>query len=169
MLLRSLVLTALALGCRPSESAEPPGFEGLVNGFLEGDYALVMRRCPVELGESGIDPALSEWCLIGLPAARRLALDTRGARAFVEAVCLDAPTGRPRGEVGLREFYVREIARWLGLALRAQGREATLNEAVDATVVEFSALCRVEAGAVRQGLDTQIEEPGFRRVGARRR
>lgn len=159
---RSLLTTAaitmsmLAASCRGGET-NAPDLEALINAHLEGDYDRVLRWCPTILDDRELgDEATRDWCMVVVPAAMRLSRDTVRAQQFVEAVCVDAPTGRAKGSEGFRTHYVREIARWVGLAMRAQRREDQLNAAVESTTLALSPACRVDPGDVALGIDTEI-------------
>jgi hypothetical protein len=149
-------LAALALvACASAGARRPPGHEALVNAHMQGNYEQVLRWCPVILEDSGADPAQSDWCLFGYPAALRLALDSEGALGFMRSVCTDL-AGHPSGDEAFRVFYVREVARWFALPMRMQKRDATLPRALRSTVNEFSEVCLVDPEAVRVGLDTHL-------------
>lgn len=157
-----LLGTVLLLACAAASAAchrassRPPTHDELINAHLEGDYQEVLRWCPVMFDDPDSDARLSEWCLYGLPAAMRLAMDTKSAHDFVRTVCVDEPTGRVQGSQEFREYYVREASRWVALALRAQGRVETLGGALESTMADFSEACEVDAAVVAEGIDTQI-------------
>lgn len=155
-----VTLAALGLGlavaaCAAPGRSRPPGHEALVNEHMLGNYEAVLRWCPVILEDPGADPAQSDWCLFGYPAALRLALDSENALGFVRSMCTDL-AGQPRGDEEFRVFYVREVARWLALPMRMQKRDATLARAVRSSIEDFSEVCRVTPAAVLVGLDTQL-------------
>ena len=152
----SLGLALLASACANQRTgSRAPDHEALVNAHMRGDYGEVLDWCPVLLEDPGADPAVSDWCLFGYPAALRLALDNEAAVVFMRTACTDL-TGKVVGDEDFRVFFVREVARWLALPLRHQGLDATLPRAVRSVVQEFSGICQVEADAVARGLDTQI-------------
>lgn len=151
----SVLALAGLLGCAASTSSQPPNHEALVNEHMKGNYAEVLRWCPMILDDPGADPVQSDWCLFGYPAALRLSLDTDSALLFMRTVCTDL-AGHAVGKQSFREFYVREVARWFALPMRLQNQDALLPRAVEATVADFSAACLVDPETVGRGLDTRL-------------
>ena len=122
---------------------------------MQGNYAEVVRWCPLIIDAPGADPRLSDWCLFGYPAALRLSLDTPAALAFVRSVCTDL-SGKARGHADFRVFYVREVTRWVALPMRLQKQDAVLSRAVRATMQDYGEICQVDPEVVRAGLDTSL-------------
>lgn len=153
--LAGLALAGSALACRPSPSV-PPDRQALVTAHLQGDYSEVLHWCPRMLYETTIDRQVTDWCVYGLPAAMRLSLDSAAANEFVHNMCVDPPSGMTKGSDDFRAYYVREVARWVALPLRAQKLERNLDAAVDASLTDFSAACEIDPATAREGLETTI-------------
>lgn len=143
------------LGCASQRESRPPTHAELVVDHMQGDYAEVLRWCPVILGDRGADPAVSDWCLFGYPAALRLTLDTDEALSFMRLVCTDMTTGS-LAEPSFRRFYVREVARWYALPMRMQREDRALARGLPATVEAFSGACEVDPTLVYVTLDTKL-------------
>ncbi|PRQ06594.1 hypothetical protein ENSA7_36970 [Enhygromyxa salina] len=148
-------------GCARGAASRPPTHEELVTDHMQGDYAEVLRWCPVILGDRGADPAQSDWCLFGYPAALRLTLDAERARSFMGRVCTDASGGSP-ADPAFRVAYVREVARWYALPMRMQGQDSALARGFGVTVQALSAACSVDPELVLADVD--IELPTRRRA-----
>lgn len=149
------VTVAVGLGCAPRPRSEVPSHDELVTDHMSGRYAEVVRWCPQILDDSGADPAQSDWCLFGYPAALRLSLDSEGALAFVRSVCRDL-TGAARGDREFRAFYAGEVARWLALPMRLQRQDAALERALPLAIQEIGAACLVDPAELEGGLDTRL-------------
>lgn len=146
-------LTTLA--CRPKDRTVAPSHDELVTDHMQGRYVEVLRWCPRIVEDAGADPAQSDWCLFGYPAALWLNLETKASLAFVRSVCTDL-SGSARGHAEFRIFYVREVVRWYALPLRLGGEDRALMRALPATVEVLSAACFVDPAAVHSGLDTEL-------------
>ena len=146
---------ANVFGCASERLSRPPTHDELVVDHMRGDYAEVLHWCPVILGDRGADPALSDWCLFGYPAALRLTLDTEQALHFMGMVCTDVTSGS-LADPAFRTFYVREVARWVALPMRHQRQSRALARGLRATVEAFSEACELDPELVYVDLDTEI-------------
>ena len=132
-----------------------PTHDELVLDHMRGRYVEVLRWCPRIVEDAGADPAQSDWCLFGYPAALWLNFETKASVAFVRTVCTDL-TGSPRGEESFRRFYVGEVVRWYALPLRLEGEDEALMRSLPATVELLSAACFVDPAQVNANLDTEL-------------
>lgn len=149
------VVGVSTFGCATERPSRPPTHDELVVEHMQGNYAEVLRWCPLILADRGADPALSDWCLFGYPAALRLTLDTEQALTFMTRVCTDAK--RPGlADESFRSFYVREVARWVALPMRLQRQERALARGLRATVEAFGGACQVNPELVYLQLDTEL-------------
>ena len=148
------VAVAASLGCRVGQT-QVPSHDELVTDHMQGRYAEVLRWCPEIVEDIGADPAQSDWCLFGYPAATWLSRDREAALAFMRNVCTDL-AGSPRGDASFRIFYVGEVARWYALPLRMQNRDKALERVLRATIEQLSAVCFVDPEEVERGLDTKL-------------
>jgi hypothetical protein len=146
---------ANVLGCASDRPSRPPTHDELVVDHMQGNYAEVLRWCPVILGDRGADPAQSDWCLFGYPAALRLTLATEQALNFMGMVCTDVASGSLADEA-FRSFYVREVARWYALPMRLQRQERALARGLRSTVEAFSEACKVDPELVSVDLNTEL-------------
>ncbi|KIG15658.1 hypothetical protein DB30_05406 [Enhygromyxa salina] len=141
--------------CARPPATNPPTHEALVTEHMQGNYAAVLRWCPMILADRGADPAQSSWCLFGYPAALRLTLDTEQALKFIGRVCTDTSSAA-LADPGFRTSYVREVARWYALPMRLQRQDRALARGLPATVAAFSEACQVDPVLVSTGLDTAL-------------
>lgn len=153
-LLASLI-GAGSFGCARERASRPPTHDELVIEHMQGNYAEVLRWCPVILGDRGADPAQSDWCLFGYPAALRLTLNTEQALRFMGMVCTDM-TGGSLADPAFRSFYVREVARWYALPMRLQRQKRALARGLPGAVEAFSEACKVDPALVLVELDTEL-------------
>jgi hypothetical protein len=156
--LAGLIATLLGsnvFGCASDRSSSPPTHDELVVDHMQGNYEAVLRWCPVILGDRGADPALSDWCLFGYPAALRLTLATEQALNFMEMACTDVARASLADEA-FRTFYVREVARWYALPMRLQRQENALARGLGPTVEAFSEACKVDPELVYADLNTTL-------------
>jgi hypothetical protein len=150
-----MIMGGNTLGCASARDSRPPTHDELVVEHMQGNYAAVLRWCPVVLADPGADPAQSDWCLFGYPAALRLSLDTERSLSFMTMVCTDRTSGS-LADPAFRIFYVREVARWYALPLRLQRQERALARGLRPTLEAFSGACSVDPELVLVDLDTAL-------------